>query len=136
MKKQLYIIVDDDDTNNMICEFTIKRFDREAKIKLFTIPEDALASINEEYRTTSETLPTILFLDINMPSMTAWEFLDIFLQFDEWVKNQFIIYVLSSSIQDFTEEAKMYTCIQGFLSKPIKTTTLEVIRKDLLEPHL
>lgn len=133
MKKQRYIVVDDDATNNMICEFTIKRFDRDAEIKKFTMPEDALASIKEEYSTILEALPTILFLDVNMPSMTGWEFLDEFLQLEEWIKDQFTIYILSSSIGDFTKEAAIYTIIRGFLSKPLKTTNLESIMKEFQE---
>lgn len=132
MKKQRYMVVDDDTTNNMICEFTIKRFDAEADIKMFAIPEDALASIKEEYSTATEPRPTILFLDVNMPSMTGWEFLDTFLGFDEWVKNQFTIYILSSSIEDFKEKREIYTSIQGFLSKPLKINNLEAIREDML----
>ena len=136
MKKQRYMVVDDDPTNNMICEFTIKRFDKEAEIKTFSIPEEALASIKMEYSTTSEALPTVLFLDVNMPTMSGWEFLDVFMQFDEWVKGQFTIYILSSSIEDFTKKAEIYPFIQGFLSKPLKLTHLEEIREELLQPLL
>ena len=136
MKIQRYMVVDDDPTNNMICEFTINRFEKEAEIKMFTIPEDALASIKEEYSTTGEAQPTVLFLDVNMPTMTGWEFLDVFMQFDKLVKDQFTIYILSSSIEDFTKEAKFYTFIQGFLSKPLKIIHLEVVRKDVLESQL
>src|SRR5690606_2256248 len=128
MKKQNYLVVDDDTTNNMICEFTIKRFDRDANIKMFTQPEDALTYINTAYNNSSETLPTVLFLDVNMPTMTGWEFLDCFMQYDEWVREQFTIYILSSSIEDFTKEAKTYPCIQGFLSKPLKIAYLEIMR--------
>ncbi len=130
------MVVDDDPTNNMICEFTIKRFNREAEIKMFTVPEDALAFIKEVYGSTSEALPTVLFLDVNMPTMTGWEFLDVFVQFVESVKEQFTIYILSSSIEDFTKEAKTYTCIQGFLSKPLNITNLERVGKYLLESRL
>ena len=114
------MVVDDDATNNMICQFTIKRVNKEADIKMFLNPEEALASIKEEYSSAREVLPTVLFLDINMPTITGWEFLDVFLQFDEWVKDQFTIFILSSSIEDFTEKAEIYPFIQGFLSKPLK----------------
>jgi len=133
MKKQRYMVVDDDTTNNMICEFNIKRFDKEADIEMFTIPEEALASIKEEYSSTREEGSTILFLDVNMPTMTGWEFLDVFMQLDEFVKDQFSIYILSSSIEDFKEKEEVYTFIQGFLSKPLKINNLEELRKDLLE---
>lgn len=133
MKKQRYMVVDDDPTNNMICEFTIKRFDKEADIKVYTSPEEALASIIGEYGKTKQDVPTVLFLDVNMPTMTGWDFLDVFLQFDERVKEQFCIYILSSSIEDFSEEAKIYTCIQEFLSKPLKISILERIMKERRE---
>ncbi len=136
MKKQRYMVVDDDPTNNMICEFTIKRMDKEPEIKKFTIPEEALASIKEKYSTSIEALPTVLFLDVNMPSMTGWEFLDVFMQFDQYVKDQFTIYILSSSIEDFRKEAKVYTFIQGFLSKPINMAHLEGVKKDMQEAQL
>lgn len=136
MKNLRYIVVDDDSTNNMICDFTIKRFDKDAERQLFSIPEEALDSIKEEYSSTKEALTTILFLDINMPTMTGWEFLDFFIKFDERIKDQFSIYILSSSIEDLTEKAKTYTFIQGFLSKPLKTDNLEEIRKELLQSQL
>ncbi len=136
MKKLRYMVVDDDPINNMICKFTIKTFDRAAEIKIFTIPEKALAFIKEEYNTRIEAVPTVLFIDVNMHTMTSWEFLDIFMQFDKWVKDQFTIYILSSSIEDFSKETKIYPFIQGFLSKPLKTTHLEIVRKDLMELQL
>lgn len=134
-KKQRYIVVDDDVTSNMICEFMIKRLDREADIKMFAVPEEGLTFLKTEFssRSKSETLSTVLFLDVNMPSMTGWEFLDEFLQFNEWVKVPFTIYILSSSIEDFTKEAKIYPFIQGFLSKPLNITNLERIWEELQE---
>lgn len=133
MNKQRYMVVDDDNTNNMICKFNIKRFDEEADIKIFSMPEEALAFIEEEYYSNSEEQPTILFLDVNMPTMTGWEFLDAFMEFDKFVKNQFTIYILSSSIEDFTEKAENYTIIQAFLSKPLNINNLEEVRKGLLQ---
>lgn len=132
MYNQHYMVVDDDPTSNMICEFTIKRFDKSGDIKIFSVPEDALDFINEEYSSDNEKQPTILFLDVNMPNMTGWEFLDEFLKFNEGVKNQFTIYILSSSIEDFKEKAEIYSSIKGFISKPLKINKLEEIQNELL----
>lgn len=129
--KQRYMVVDDDTTNNMICEFTIKRVDSTANIKMFTIPEDALAYIKAEYSKTEPGMPTVLFLDVNMPTMTGWEFLDCFKHFDKAVKEQFTIYILSSSIEDFVEEAKIYPFISGFFSKPLRIGHFEEVMKEL-----
>jgi hypothetical protein len=49
------------------------------------------------------------------------------------LKDQFTIYILSSSIEDFTKEAETYSCIQGFLSKPLKVNNLEDVKKELQE---
>ncbi len=123
------MVVDDDTTNNMICEFNIKRFDEGADIKIFSVPEKALAFIESEYDSSSKALPTILFLDVNMPTMTGWDFLDVFMQYGPWVKDKFTIYILSSSIEGFIKEAEVYSFIQGFLSKPLKFSNLEKINE-------
>jgi hypothetical protein len=68
--------------------------------------------------------------------MTGWEFLDVFTQFEESLKEPFTIHMLSSSIEDFTKEAEMYTCIQGFLSKPLKLINLESVNKELQESQI
>ena len=121
------MVVDDDPTNNMICEFTIKRFNKDADIRVFTVSEKALTFIKENYGTNAEPMPTLLFLDINMPTMTGWEFLDVFSEFEESLKKQFRIYILSSSIEDFTKDLENYTNVQGFLSKPLKVSNLEAV---------
>lgn len=128
---QRYMVVDDDPTNNLISKFMIERFDKGADIKLFGVPEKALAFIEEVYGKAPEASPTVLFLDINMPTMTGWEFLDIFTQFEESLTRQFTIYILSSSTEYFTKEAEMYTCIQGFISKPLKIDSLDAVMKEL-----
>lgn len=125
------MVVDDDPTNNMICEFTIKRYNKDADIRIFTVSEKALIFIKENYGTNTEPMPTLLFLDINMPTMTGWEFLDIFSEFEESLKKQFSIYILSSSIEDFTKDLENYTNVQGFLSKPLKVSNLEAVTMKL-----
>ncbi|GHA34846.1 response regulator [Salinimicrobium marinum] len=125
------MVVDDDPTNNMICEFTIKRYNKNAEIKLFTKPEVALSSIKETYTGNKENQDTVLFLDLNMPTMSGWEFLDEFNLLDPAVKDQFTIYILSSSIEDFQEEAKLYPDLNGFLSKPLKLDYIEEVMNDL-----
>ncbi len=128
---QHYIVVDDDSTSNMICEFTIRRFNPTANIKLFTEPEEALVSIEKDYCHSDEDQPTILFLDVNMPSMTGWEFLEKFKEYSRHSKEQFTIYMLSSSIEDFSKQVDSFSFIAGFLSKPLKVSFLEEIHGKL-----
>lgn len=130
---QHYLVVDDDSTNNLICDFTIRKFDKNAMVDLYLIPEKALLYIEDQYSKTEKPIATILFLDVNMPSMTGFEFLDEFKKFDEEVQNQFTIYILSSSIEDFNIQATQYPIVKAFLSKPLKVSCLEEIHQEIKE---
>lgn len=124
---QYYLVVDDDSTNNLICDFTIQKFDKNARIDLHLDPEKALIYIEQTYSKTGKPIPTILFLDVNMPTMTGFEFLDEFKKLHEEVQNQFTIYILSSSIEDFDSQANKYPFVAGFLPKPLRISYLEKI---------
>ncbi|MDT0688288.1 response regulator [Salegentibacter sp. F188] len=121
-----YMVVDDDPTNNLICEYIIKGTDDQAEFESFIHPEEALKAIEERY-SQSENLETILFLDINMPTMTGWDFLDVFKNFQDQIKNQLIIYILTSSIESFSRQKEQYPFVAGFLSKPLKKEKLQEI---------
>jgi two-component SAPR family response regulator len=113
-----YIIVDDDSINNIICSMTIKRTLGEVNTKTFSVPEEGLAFIQNEY--IKNLQPTILFLDINMPTLTGWEFMEQFEKFSAEIKNQITIYILSSSVdQRDKDKANANTYIKGFISKPL-----------------
>ncbi|SKB55416.1 Response regulator receiver domain-containing protein [Salegentibacter holothuriorum] len=130
MKKlQQYIVVDDDRTNNLICEYVIKDWDPQARVQLFLEPELALKNIEENHKDFG--FPVLLFLDVNMPSMSGWEFLDIFKTFDDDIKKSFVIYILTSSTEDFSREAEEYPFVSGFLSKPLKKKYLENIELEM-----
>lgn len=123
-KSHNYIVIDDDSTSNLICEFTIKKFDKDANIQLFWEPEAALFAIEKGLCIEGEPTNAILFLDVNMPAMTGFEFLDEFQKFPREIREQFIIYMLTSSIEDFSEQAEQYPFVAGFLSKPLKVNDL------------
>lgn len=119
-----YIVIDDDTTSNLICEFTIKKFDPDANIQLFWEPEAALFAIENDFSREKDPDIAIVFLDVNMPTMTGFEFLDEFRNVPRETRKRFIIYMLTSSIEDFSEQAKLYPFVAGFLSKPLKADNL------------
>jgi len=123
-----FIIVDDDPVNNLLCEFGIRKFVKDAAIKIFTDPEDALKNIQEDYADPERNIYTILFLDINMPSMTGWEFLDVFENYNTYIRKQFKIFLVSSSVDDRDKErAGMNSLVSAFLSKPLKANDIKEI---------
>lgn len=125
-----FMIVDDDGTHNVLCSYAIKRaFNRafkNADIRSFQLPAEALKFIASEYSDTTASIPTTLFLDINMPDIDGWDFLSVFAEMDEHIQKQFTIYLLSSSIDSADKaKAKSNVYVEEFLSKPLLTADVE-----------
>jgi CheY-like chemotaxis protein len=101
-------IVDDETISNYISVRLIKQIDPAITICEFTDANKAIAQLPIEN-------PDIIFLDVNMPQMSGWEFLDIMKEHG-WQQK---VYILSSSLnkQD-QEKAQNYTNTLGFLKKP------------------
>jgi CheY-like chemotaxis protein len=116
--KRRFIIVDDDLINNKICTILLSMTISDAEIKAFQEPEEGLEFIRKEYSTEKD--PAILLLDINMPSMTGWEFMEHFERLPGLVKEQVKVYILSSSVdQQDINKAASNMLIKGFISKPL-----------------
>ena len=123
----VFIVVDDDSINNTICRKIIGRVIPEATVVAFTDPEEALAYVQTVY--SKENAGTaILLLDINMPSLDGWEFLQAFEAFDADLKARFTIYMLSSSVDTRdTERASNNGNVRGYLQKPLSLASVKIV---------
>jgi CheY-like chemotaxis protein len=99
-------------------------------IKSFTSPEEGFEYIETEYietkyHGTKETNFTILFLDLNMPLMSGWEFLERFDNLGSELKGQISLYILSSSV-DSRDRERSYANknVKGYIAKPL---TIDII---------
>lgn len=121
-----FIVIDDDPLNNTICRLTIKKAVGVLDVKTFTDPFEGLKYVSEEYPGSAEaSRPTFLFLDINMPVMNGWEFLEKYELLSPAIKNSIKLFILSSSVDDRDiERANSNSNIVSYLAKPI---TKEVI---------
>ena len=121
-----YTLVDDDYLCNTISTMMLEDTFGYAEIKAFTKAENALEYIEREY--SKMMAPTILFLDINMPTMDDWQFLEQYGKFSEAIKKQIKIYILSSSIaRKDRNKAELDKNVVGFLSKPLDNEVLTSI---------
>jgi CheY-like chemotaxis protein len=76
-----------------------------------------------------EKAPQIIFLDLNMPVMGGWEFLDCFSTEEYSDFNSTKIIILSSTIDpEDLEKSKKYPMVINFLSKPISKEMLEYLK--------
>jgi CheY-like chemotaxis protein len=90
---------------------------------------DALTYL-EVHQANPEEMPDLIFLDINMPEMSGFDFLDAYSSFSETVKHKCIIVMLSSSVhpEDHERAGKCpYVC--KFLSKPLTFEKLLEVKR-------
>ena len=77
---------------------------------------------------TEDVLPDIIFLDINMPVMDGWEFLNEFIKIKNNFEKKITLYVVSSSIDPRDlERAKSFNLVTDYLIKPIELKKFEKI---------
>lgn len=74
----------------------------------------------------NQKLPDFILLDINMPVMDGWEFLDELVKIP--CKKEITIYIVTSSIDPADmDKAKTYTSVTNYLIKPITTDKLQQV---------
>jgi PAS domain S-box-containing protein len=105
--------IDDDVINNLLNERLLKKHFPQISCKTFSEAERAF----DELITNTDQLPDAIFLDINMPVMNGWDFLDNLLNKNLNLK----VYMLTSSIDPKDQEKALgYDSVKDFISKPFK----------------
>ena len=76
------------------------------------------------------TLPDLILLDLNMPIMDGWEFLDEFIKIP--CKQKITIYIITSSIDNADiEKAKTYSNVSNYILKPVTVDGLKAIMEEV-----
>lgn len=127
-KNSKFIIVDDDPINNKLCRHIIKSTVKEADITDFTFPSKAVEYIKTPEAYGSGENPVILLLDLNMPMISGWDFLELFSEMEHAIRKKYRIFILSSSIdaRDVVRaDENEHVC--GYLSKPLTKDKIKSI---------
>jgi response regulator RpfG family c-di-GMP phosphodiesterase len=120
-----FVVIDDDPMNNFICRKVIQKLYANADIQTFTEPEAGLSYLISKYSTRGGT-GALLFIDINMPTLSGWEVIEKFMDFPSLIKEQVTIYVFSSSIAvEDKKRAQGLVLVKGFLEKPLTLAQVE-----------
>src|SRR5258705_7999051 len=92
--KRVYLI-DDDPTFNFITKLMLKKISFADEIIDYVDANEALTRLQHETADANDPFPDLIFLDLNMPGMDGWDFLDAY----QTLPNQFIqkckLYILS-----------------------------------------
>lgn len=124
MKTLKFLLVDDSDSTNFFNKMMIEKATCSTEIKIAKDGEEALNFLNSLY------IPDLILLDINMPKMNGWEFMEALKQMEHQYQNIAIIVMLGAEL---SEEKKTYINAQsniiGCLDKMINKDKLVNIIK-------
>jgi CheY-like chemotaxis protein len=124
------LCVDDDPITLMLCKMVITKAMFSNEIATAKNGEEALIYFDTFKKSNSNnSKPQLIFLDLNMPVMGGWEFLDSFntTEYSDYHNTKIII--LSSTIDpEDLEKSKKYPMVIDFLSKPISKKMLEYLK--------
>lgn len=122
------ILVDDDPVTIQLCNMIFKRTIPFAKIFVFENGLEASEWIDDEEGARGQGNNFVLLLDLNMPVLDGWRFLNYFEKLDEALKQRFSIHILTSSVDGRDiERSRHYDCVKGFHSKPLTHRMIEEI---------
>ena len=125
-----FILIDDDPMNNLICKLTVEMTLGESDVKAFVNPELGFEYVQSDF--SKQDASALLLLDINMPIMSGWEFLELFDNLSYSIKDRVRICILSSSIDDRDKERSYANKnVADFLVKPL--TDKDIIRITTME---
>src|SRR3954469_11512522 len=129
MKRKLncILLVDDDPDDNIYHQIILKKMEIVDNIDTVANGLEALAYLKKE----NQLPPELIFLDINMPRMNGWEFLEQYKDLEVKQKAKVVIMILTTSANpDDLKRAKQIQDVTGFSTKPLSTEMLtEILEK-------
>ena len=127
MRKKTIWVIDDDTIYHIIVNKIIQKSEMFSTISSFKNGKEALDAVINSLND-NKILPDIILLDINMPVMDGWEFMEEMKLLKPSITKQIIVYVVSSSIAvEDKNKSKTYPDILGYLSKPVNINDLILI---------
>jgi CheY-like chemotaxis protein len=124
MKYEL-LIIDDDEISVMLTEILLEDSAFLEKPRTFGDGKYALEYFKSEY---AEDTKYVVFLDINMPLMNGWEFLEQIQQFG--AKHNIYVFMLSSSTDKADiDNSKNISLVKGYFPKPLKKIHIDEIQQ-------
>ncbi len=133
MKSKLnkILLIDDSEADNYIHSRVIKKADVTNEIVVKLGAQEAL-----DYLQTKENgqypNPDLIFLDINMPGLNGWDFLEEYKKLDKEQKKGVVVCMLSTSAPDIERQnITKYEEIKSYSQKPLTNEALKHIIKEV-----
>src|SRR5476651_2143628 len=120
------LLVDDDEINNFISIKLIKKAFLNTEIMACLNGKFAIDQLVELQGKDPSKLPDYILLDINMPIMNGWEFLDEYTRLNIDPLGKCKVYIISSSVfSNDINKARSYPIVKDFVSKPLNVDRIK-----------
>jgi CheY-like chemotaxis protein len=129
MVKKLPIIgiIDDDTIYHFILTSIINKNKLAESILSFLDGEKAIQYLTEN-KMNNEKIPDVLFLDVNMPIMDGWMFIEEYARIKTDITKKTLVFMLSSSANPIDiERAEKISEISNYIIKPINLEEVKII---------
>lgn len=130
-KIDLVYVVDDDPLYIFSMKKLLKLTEFCSESLFFKNGQEALDGIMPNL-SNNDNLPDIIFLDISMPLMNGWQFLDQLVKIP--INKEIKIFIVSSSIDPYDmEKSNSYDIVTDYLYKPITIDKMNELKEKLLQ---
>ena len=140
MPLNLIMLVDDDDTTNYVNQRALTRTRAAREIKIFTNGEKALQYLQQACQpgaAQTHPCPDLIFLDIKMPIMDGFEFLEAYRQLglENTIPTKIMMLTSSASFYDL-KRLETYAEVKRHFSKPLADQDIKEILRDYFPEKL
>lgn len=118
-KLDLIVFIDDDIATNFLHQRSAEQANCAKVVKTFLSAVDALDYLKND-KSEDYIRPNLIFLDINMPIMNGWEFIEEYEKLDPSLQSDFVLIMLTTSLNPLDKEkARALNLIDDFQNKPL-----------------
>jgi len=142
MKRKLTCIlfIDDDEPTNFLNKMTVEESCCTEHVQVARNGQEALDYLTNSghFQTGNNNFPRpdLIFLDINMPGMDGWEFLEKYQQLPALQQGNIVMVMLTTSLNpDDEESARKHPVVSGFEHKPLGQDALNRILQECFADH-
>ena len=125
------LLIDDDEPTNFLNQMTLEQAGCARHIQIVQSGQEALDYLMHKGKySNGMPHPDLIFLDINMPAMDGWEFLERYRQLQPEQKASIVMIMLTTSLNpDDEAKAREIPEIKGFEHKPLRAHRLTTLLK-------
>jgi len=130
--KHIVCLIDDDNIYQYTARVILESTGLAKKIHSFYNGSEAITYFRDEKNLRPEILPDVIFVDINMPVMNGWEFLEEYQKLYATLPKPIVVYVVSSSVDSSDmQKSRSYKAVSDYLVKPVNRSKYQELMESL-----